>query len=193
MGTAGGAMAVTLTNAGSLALTPTSIAMSGDFDETDNCQSATVASGMSCTIQVTFTPTATGSRTGQMIIYANVYGGQLAVGLSGTGTAAEVVTLTPAAISFDPTPGQTSASPPVAVGATSGPFQVAAGNSESTAVSISSVTVTPPFAIATNSCGTTSLAADTDCQMQLTFTPTQEGAATGTLTWWMGQGRRPCC
>jgi hypothetical protein len=188
METASGAMAVTLANTGSLALTPASIAVSGDFSETDNCQNATVAGGASCSIQVTFTPTAMGSRTGQMIIYANVYGGQLVVALSGTGSAAEAVTLSPAAISFDPAPGQTSASPPVAVGTTSGLFQVEAGNSGSTAVSITSVSITPPFAIASNSCGTTSLAADTDCQMQLTFTPTQEGAAAGTLTLVDGAG-----
>jgi hypothetical protein len=188
MGTASSALTVTLANTGSLALTPSSIAMSGDFSETDNCQNATVAVGASCSILVTFTPTATGSRTGQMIIYANVYGGQLAVALSGTGTAAEAVTLSPAAISFDPAPGQTSASPPVAVGTTSGLFQVEAGNSGGTAVSITSVSITPPFAIASNSCGTTSLAADTDCQMQLTFMPTQEGAATGTLTLVDGAG-----
>ena len=43
---------------GGTALTITSIAVSGDFAETNNCGSS-VAAGGSCTINVTFTPTAT--------------------------------------------------------------------------------------------------------------------------------------
>ncbi len=91
--------------------------MSGDFSETDNCQNTAVAVGGYCTITVTFAPTTVGTLTGQMIIYANVYGGQLPiVEFSGTGTAAELVTLTPSTISFDPAPGQSSSLPPVLVG-----------------------------------------------------------------------------
>ena len=74
-------------NTGSAALTPTSIAASGDFSYTDpnHCLNHTVAAGASCFIEVTFAPTETGTRTGQMTIYANVYGGQLGVDLSGSG------------------------------------------------------------------------------------------------------------
>ncbi len=60
------------------------ITVSGDFSETDNCQGATVPPGASCAIQVTFTPTQTGSRTGVLTINANVAGGELTVSLSGT-------------------------------------------------------------------------------------------------------------
>ncbi len=74
--------------------------MSGDFSETDNCVNASLAAGGSCAIQVTFTPSATGSRAGQMMVSANVSGGQLSVELSGTGTPAGTVSLTPAAIDF---------------------------------------------------------------------------------------------
>ena len=59
--------------------------MSGDFSETDNCVNAPVAVGASCAIQVTFTPQATGPLSGEMTIFANVYGGQLTVDLTGTG------------------------------------------------------------------------------------------------------------
>jgi len=187
-GTTSSAQTVTLENTGLLALTPTAITMSGDFSETDDCVNTAIATSASCTIQVTFTPTATGSRTGQMTIYANVSGGQLTVELSGTGAAAGTVTLTPSSIGFDPSPGQSSSSPPVEVGTTSGLFQVEAGNSGSTAVSITGITITPPFAIASNTCGTSTLAAQTDCQIQLTFTPTQRGAAAGTLTLTDGAG-----
>jgi hypothetical protein len=177
-GTASSTQTVTLTNTGSVALTPTAMAMSGDFSETDNCKNTTVAAGGSCTIQVTFTPTATGSRTGQMTISANVTGGQLMVALSGTGTVAGVVTLTPASVDF----GQ------VEVGTTSAPLQVEAGNSSGTAVPITSVTVTSPFTITSNVCGTSALAADTDCQVMVEFGPTQAGAVAGILTFTDGAG-----
>jgi hypothetical protein len=187
-GTPSSPQTVTLANTGSVALTSTAISVTGDFSETDNCLNATVAAGSSCTVAVVFTPTATGARTGQMTISANVSGGQLPVALSGAGAASGTVTLTPAAITFDPAPGQTSNSPPVPVGTTSGLFQVEAGNSGATPIPISSISVTPPFSIASNSCGTVSLAADTDCQIQLAFTPTQAGPATGTLTLVDGAG-----
>jgi hypothetical protein len=160
--------------------------MSGDFSETDNCQNAVVAAGGSCTITVTFSPTSVGTLTGQMVIYANVYGGQLPfVEFSGTGTAAGLVTLTPSTIGFDPAPGQTSALPPVPVGTTSGTEQVQAGNSGTTSVTITSTTITPPFTISSNKCAS-SLGAGADCQLLLAFAPTQRGAATGTLTFTEG-------
>jgi hypothetical protein len=79
-------LAVTLDNTGSLALVVSSISMGGDFSETDNCTNAPVAVGASCDLQVTFTPQATGPLSGEMTIYANVYGGQLAIDLTGTGS-----------------------------------------------------------------------------------------------------------
>src|SRR6266550_623919 len=64
--TASAAQSVPLTNGGNRPLTIASIAVTGtntgDFAETDNCGSS-VAAGASCTINVTFTPGAAGSRT----------------------------------------------------------------------------------------------------------------------------------
>ena len=177
-GTASSAQGITLTNTGSIALTPLAITMSGDFSETDNCVNATVPPGAKCAIQVTFTPTATGSRTGRMTIGANVSGGQMTVAFSGTGAAAGIVSLTPASIDFGL----------VLAGTTSAPLQVQAGNSGGTAIPITSVTVTSPFVIASNACGTSTLAAQTDCQVTLEFTPTQPGAVAGTLTFTDGAG-----
>jgi hypothetical protein len=171
-GTQSSAQTVTLENTGNLPLEVNSIAMSGDFSETDNCQNATEAVGGSCSIQVTFTATTTGGRTGAMTIYANVLGGQLTAELSGTGTPSGVVSLMPATVSFGA----------VGLGATSAPLQVEANNSGSIAVPITSVTITPPFTILSNACGTSSLAPVTDCQIMVEFTPSQTGAATGTLT-----------
>jgi hypothetical protein len=126
-----------------------------------------------------------------MTIYANVYGGQLpTVELSGTGTPAGLVTLTPSTISFDPSPGQSSQLPPVLVGAASGSQQVQAGNSGTASISITNIAIASPFTIATNGCGAGTLAPGADCQLMLAFTPTQRGAATGTLTFTEGASKQ---
>ena len=163
---------VTLTNTGGIALLPGAVAITGDFSETDNCANATVDSGASCAMQVTFRPTQAGSRTGQLSVSANVPGGMLSVALSGTGEPAGVVNLTPTTIDF----GQ------VKVGTTSSPLSITAENSGGTAVAISSITVSGPFVVAANACGTTSLTANSDCQIQVEFAPTAAGPATGALT-----------
>ena len=187
-------LTVTLENTGSLPLilpsADTAIGgnNSGDFSVTmDGCQGTTVQPGGNCMIQVTFAPSSVGTLTGQMTIYANVYGGQLPyVEFIGTGTAAGLVTLTPSTINFDPSPGQSSALPLVLVGGTpSGTEQVEAGNSGTAPVTITSVAITPPFTISSNQC-TSSLAAGADCQLLLAFAPTQRGAATGALTFTEG-------
>jgi hypothetical protein len=182
-------LTVTMENTGSLALTATSIDITGDFTWSDpnSCLNNPVAVGASCAFTVTFAPTTVGTLNGQMTIYANVYGGQLAmVELTGTGTAAGLVTLTPSTISFDPSPGQTSTMPPVLVGTTSTPsIQVLAVNSGTGPVSISGTgmgfSITPPFEIVTP-CTATSLAPGNDCPLTVAFAPTQRGAVAGNLT-----------
>jgi hypothetical protein len=169
-GASSSAQTVTLMNTGTAALTPGIITVSGDFSETDNCQNATVSAGASCTIQVTFTPTQTGSRTGLLTINANVTGGTLTVSLSGTGSASGVLSLTPSTLSFGGWQ----------VGTTSTAQQVTATNSGSTAIPFTSG-ITGPFFIASNGCGN-SAPANGSCYLTVTFTPTQAGAATGTLT-----------
>src|SRR5437660_49853 len=61
---------VTLTNTGTAALSVTSIVASGDFMQTNTCGTS-VAAGANCAISVTFTPTATGTRTGAVTITDN--------------------------------------------------------------------------------------------------------------------------
>lgn len=174
-------MTVTLANTGSLALSPTSIAITGNFSETDNCVTATVAIGASCAINVTFTPLATGPLSGEMTIYANVYGGQLTVDLTGIGAPAGVagaVSLTPGTVAFSP----------VEVGITSSPLPVTATNNSAAAIPITSVSVTPPFVLSSNACGTTSLAPNSDCQVEVEFAPTLAGPISGLLTFIDGAG-----
>jgi hypothetical protein len=171
-------MTVTLDNTGSLALTVTSISMNGDFNETDNCVNVPVAVDASCSIQATFTPHSTGPLSGEMTIYANVYGGQLTVDLTGSGSPAGVMSLSPASVPF----GQ------VEVGTTSTPLEVSATNNGAVAIPITSVSITSPFILESNSCGTSSMAANSVCQIELGFAPTQDGPASGLLTLTDGAG-----
>jgi len=82
---------VTLTNSGNATLTIHSIALSGpqggDFRQQNTCphSSGTLAAGASCTIDVTFTPTAEGGRSASLSITDNASGSPQSVALSGTG------------------------------------------------------------------------------------------------------------
>ncbi|MFZ0747020.1 MAG: choice-of-anchor D domain-containing protein, partial [Terracidiphilus sp.] len=176
-GTSSNAQTVTLTNTGGIALTPGAIAASGDFSETDNCQNTVMNADANCTIEVTFTPTQAGGRTGQLTINANVAGGQLTAALSGTGEDGGAVALAPITLSFGT----------VEVGETSAALPVTVENSGSIAIPITSVNVTAPFVMSYNACGS-SIAADGDCAVTVTFAPTQTGSATGTMTLVDGAG-----
>ena len=88
VGTSSAARTVTLTNAGTAPITLFSITLAGvnpgDFAQTNNCGSS-LNPGASCTIQVTFTPTAVGGRLGNVAIRDNAFGGTHRVGLLGKG------------------------------------------------------------------------------------------------------------
>jgi hypothetical protein len=79
---------VTLTNIGTTALTISAIAITGtnagDFQQTHTC-GASLAAGASCTISVTFKPTATGTRAATVGVTDSAAGSPQHVPLSGTG------------------------------------------------------------------------------------------------------------
>jgi ASPM-SPD-2-Hydin domain-containing protein/subtilase family protein len=86
VGTSAPAQIVRLTNTGADPLSLT-VTVTGDFTQFTNCASS-VASGESCSVAVTFTPTATGARTGSLTLIDNAAGSPHSVSLSGTGVAA---------------------------------------------------------------------------------------------------------
>jgi hypothetical protein len=87
------AQAITLSDTGTAGLSITTISISGDFSESDNCGKS-VAAGASCVIQVTFTPTAIGTRTGVLTIQDSSANSPHTVNLMGTGTASNAGTPT---------------------------------------------------------------------------------------------------
>ena len=82
------AQTVTLTNTGTGSLTITAIGTSGDFAQTNTCGTlpAMLAASANCTISVTFTPTAAGTRMGTLTITDNAAGSPHTVSLTGTTT-----------------------------------------------------------------------------------------------------------
>lgn len=80
-------MSVTLTNTGAANLAISSIsvvgAVNGNFVQTNNCL-ATVASNGTCTINVTFAPTTTGSQSATVQILSNAASSPDSISLSGT-------------------------------------------------------------------------------------------------------------
>ncbi len=89
VGTTSAAQTVTLTNTSTAALTIMNISISGtdsgDFAQTNTCGNS-VGAGKSCTISVTFTPTADGNRAAQVTINDNGGGSPQKVLLTGIGT-----------------------------------------------------------------------------------------------------------
>jgi hypothetical protein len=85
VGTQSAARTVTLTNTGTLGMSISSIATAGDFSRTTTC-AATLTPGASCTIAVTFSPTATGPRTSALSVTSNAVNSPTTAALSGNGT-----------------------------------------------------------------------------------------------------------
>ena len=170
--TASAPQTITLSNFSGRALDINQIAItganSGDFAETNNCPS-TLASGASCVITLTFTPTATGGRAAEVSITDNVPGSPQTAPLGGFGTM-PAVALLPTSITFGDSP----------VGTATPPTTAEVLNTGNGALEISSIAVTGDFA-ETNTCGSTVLP-EKDCLIYVTFKPMASGTRTGTVS-----------
>jgi len=172
VGTTSSPQNVTLTNTGTASLSITKINITGanvrDYAQTNNC-GKTVAAGASCTITVTFTPTAKGTRTANVSITDNAAGSPQTVSLTGTGIA-PFVKLTPSSLTFS---GQQ-------VGTTSASQKVTLKNTGTATLTINTIAASGDFA-QTDTCGS-SVAINASCTITVTFTPTAEGTRTGSVS-----------
>jgi hypothetical protein len=171
LNTTSAAQTVTISNTGLGSLALTGFSVTGPFTEQTTCPSSLGPAG-TCTVSVFFTPTATGSATGTLTVANSSSQPAATVALSGTGAAAAATSLipTPASLAFS---AQT-------VGTTSAASTVVIANPTDAALAITGVTISGPFAQKNNCPG--SLAANTSCKIQVTFTPTATGNFTGLLT-----------
>ncbi len=138
-------------------------ATTGDFSRTTDCP-ATLAQTASCTVNVTFTPTAGGTRNGSVSITSSGAGSPQSVTLTGTG---DTLSLSPAVVNMS------------AVVGSSTPQTVTFFNGSGGPVTVSDVVVTGDYA-RTHNCTTVAHAGS--CTINLTFTPAASGARNGVLT-----------
>jgi len=131
---------LTLTDSGSSPMVISEISVDGNFNETNNCGSSLNVMA-SCTINVTFAPTAGGTRTGTLTISDNAPGSPQTVVLSGMGEDFALGLASGAASSATVTAGS-SASYSLSVSPQGG-FNQAVGLTCSGAPSHSTCTVTP--------------------------------------------------
>lgn len=93
MGTSSPAQQLTLTNLSPDNISVLGVTAAGDFSETDNCiASSPLGASSSCTANVTFSPTAAGTRTGTLSIANSANLVPISISLSGTGTTAPAIT-----------------------------------------------------------------------------------------------------
>jgi hypothetical protein len=184
VGTSSSSKSLTLTNSGNAALTISSIAVSGsnaaDFAQTNTCGS-TLAAGASCSASVTFSPSATGSRSAGLTVTDNASGSPHTATLSGTGTSAPPppapgVTLSPTSLSF----GSQQ------IGTSSVPAPVTLTNSGTAALTISGIAVsgTNPGDFGwTTTCPTSpsTVPAGASCSVSVTFSPSATGSRSASL------------
>ena len=171
LGASGAKKAVTLTNTGSVTLNISNIAVSGDFALASSptpCGS-TLAAAASCKIEVTFTPTQVGTRTGTLTITDNSPSSPQTVSLSGTGGAQ--AKLTPVSHTF----------PAEKVGTSSPAKAFALTNAQAVALTGISISTTGDFSVSSTTCST-SLGANATCSISVIFTPQATGTRTGTLS-----------
>ena len=176
VGAASPVQAVTLTNSGTAVLNITGITFGGadsaDFSQTNTCGTS-VAAGAACAINVTFTPSATGSRAASITIGDNASDSPQTIALSGTGTMPSVV-LGSTTLTFGSQ----------LVGSTSAVQTVTLTNSGTAALNITSIAIggasSGDFS-QTNTCGT-SVAAGAACAIHVTFTPSAAGTRAASIT-----------
>jgi hypothetical protein len=182
VGTTSAPLTITVENTGNnfLNFTNMTYTPTGDFSVTGGtCEEATDGGwdpGQTCTLTVTFTPTAAGALTGSVSVPSDATGSPATIVLQGTGTntAAPAVTLAPSTLSF----------PGTNVGLTATAQTVTVSNTGNAVLNISGITIggTNPSDFAeTTTCGAT-LAASATCTISVTFTPASVASFSATVS-----------
>jgi hypothetical protein len=175
LGSTSSVQTVTLTNSGSATLTLDTVAVTGtnasDFIAANKC-AGTIPAGSSCSINVTFKPTALGARAASLTLTDNATNSPQTVPLTGTGVATgAAVLLSPASLAFSTVVNTTSSQ------------TVTITNDGNAALTINSISITGTSSSAfteSNSC--TSINAGGNCIVTVRFAPVATGAQSASLT-----------
>ncbi|WP_161570972.1 choice-of-anchor D domain-containing protein [Granulicella sibirica] len=166
---------VTVTNNGLVPVTFTAITLTGDYAQTSDCPApnATLPTNSTCTIQVTFTPTAAGPRPGVLSVSTSASTLPLTVTLTGTGT------LTQPQIEINPTTLDFGS---IQVGASS-TKSVTVTNTGEIPITFAAITLTGDYTrITTCPAPNGTLSPGASCAVEIAFTPAATGTRPGTLT-----------
>ncbi len=160
---------ITVANTGANPATLNPPAITGDFSIAASTCTATLAPQTACSISISFTPTASGTRSGVLTITDSI--GTQTAQLSGTGDAPATDTLSPLSLTFAQQ----------AIGTASAAQQVTLTNSGDVALTLIKTSLSAGDFTATNSCGA-SLNPHSTCAISVGFVPTVVGTRTATLT-----------
>ena len=149
----------------------------GDFSiDADTCAGAELAVGDTCTIDVTFTPTAEGNRSAQLTVSADNLAANLTASLSGTGAS-------PGELVISPTPHNFGT---VSVGETSNAVDFTVTNTGGSETGDVTATLSggdaTEFEVVDDGCSGGTLAADATCTITVAFAPTSAGMKTTNLS-----------
>lgn len=167
---------LTITNTGTATLSFTGFMLGGanssDFamPPASNTCGTGIGAGGNCSIGVTFTPSASGTRNGTLTITDNASTSPQIVDLTGTGVT-PTVGLSTYTLAFA-SQFQNVQSPSMPVTLT---------NNTTGTLGISSITASLPFSVQSNTCGG-SVSAGGNCMINVTVNPTQAGMVSGTLS-----------
>jgi len=174
VGTTSAARPVTITNNSTVNVSITAAAATPtpEFSATGNCV-GNLAAGASCTMNVTFTPSAAGNRSGNLTITSNATGSPHAVTLAGPGvtTPTGAATLDTTALSF----------PSTGTGAAATPLKSTLTNTGNAALTIFAVAIggtnAQDFKLgAGTTCAAGTLAVNASCQVEAEFKPQSDGS-----------------
>ncbi len=178
VGTTSAGASVTLTNSGSGDLDVSSLsAASAPFANAGgSCGSTpfTIGAGASCTVDYTFSPSATGAASQSISVASNAPSSPDAFELRGNGTQA--------GLAIAPNPQDFGDQ---VVGTTSAAASVTLSNSGSADLDVSAVdAASAPFAVAGGSCGSApfTINAGASCTIDYTFAPTATGSASQSIS-----------
>lgn len=158
----------TITSGASSATTVCGFAITGDFSQTNTCANSIASKGM-CVVNVEFSPTARGVRSGLLQLITNDAGSPQSITLSGKGVI-PIVALSSNTLNF--TAQQ--------VDTTSTAQTVTLNNTGDGTLIITNVAITGDFS-QSNTCANT-VAPAANCSFSITFAPTTSGNRTGSLT-----------
>ena len=173
IGSASTTQTVLVTYIGTSPLVISSLGISGqnasDFSQTNTCGSG-LQPNTSCTITVTFTPSAAFGRASVIVMQDNAQGNTHLVGVQGNGVSGGIASLSPSTLTFAKTTEYS----------TSAAQTTTLSNTGTAPLAIASISATGDYA-QTNNCPA-SLAAGSNCTISVTFRPTYSAARPGWIT-----------